>query len=248
MYLPTRASPITMPLQMKGTHAFCASNASVGAVHTLSRAASKAPVGESSGQVCQQPTPPLLAFRGEADLETDLSNHDHSRMPNPLSSPVHHPPLSQTSADTSNSNKHKCSALDDMISTSGGTSEGGGSAKHSVTRPSGLVVLNTVATQLGEFNSKFEKVMMLQATPCRTETSPECRMAAIKHLQELEANHLDLNHLIVLVDYFKSSSDATVTYLLLDLPVLHHGWLQKQLVESLAFQLMKQWGKWYTIE
>ena len=114
------------PLQMKGTHALCASNASVGAVHTLSRVASKAPVGES-------------------------------------------------------------------------------------------------------------KVMMLQATPCRTKTSPECHMAAIKHLQELEAKHLDLNHLIALVDYFKSSSDATITYLSLDLPILCHGWLQKQLVQSLGF-------------
>ena len=63
-------------------------------------------------------------------------------------------------------------------------------------------------------------------------------MATIKHLQELEANHLDLNHLIALVDYFKSSSDAAVTYLLLDLPVLHHGWLQKQLIESLGFPLL----------
>ena len=149
------------PMWMKGTHAFHASNASVGAVHTLSGMMSKAPVGESSGQVHQQPTPPLLAFRGEADPETNLSDHSHSCMPNPLSSPVHHLPPSQTSADTSNSNKCKHSALDDTISMSGGTSEGGGSAKCSVTRPSGLVALNAVATQLGEFSSKFEKVMML---------------------------------------------------------------------------------------
>ena len=149
-----------MPLWMKGTHAFHASKASVGAAHTLSGAASKATMGESSGEVCQQPTPPLLAFRGEADPETNFSDHNHSHMPNPLSSPVHCPPPSQTSADTSNSNKPKCSALENMISMSGGTSEGGGSAKHSVTRPSGPVMLNTVATQLGEFNSKFEKVMM----------------------------------------------------------------------------------------
>ena len=195
---------------MKGTHAFCASNASVGAAHTLSGVASKVPVGES------------------------ISDHGNS-LPNPLSSPVHHPPPSQTSADTSNSNKCKHSALDDMISTSGGTSEGGGSAKHSVTRPSGLVALSAVAAQLREFTSKFEKVMMPQATPHRTETSPEHHMAATKHLQELEANHLDLNCLIALVDYFKSSSDATVTYLSLDLPILCCGWLQKQLVESLGF-------------
>ena len=164
MYLPTRASPmfLMMPSWMKETHAFCASNVSVGAVHTLSGAASNTPVGESSGQVCQQPTPPLLAFRGEADPKTNLSDHNHSHMPNPLSSPVHCPPPLQTSADTSNSNKCKCSALDDMISMSGGTSEGGGSAKHSITRPSGPVALNTVATHLGEFNSKFEKVMMPQ--------------------------------------------------------------------------------------
>ena len=121
-----------MPLWMKGTHAFHASNASVGAAHTLSGAVSKAPVGESNGQVHQQPTPPLLAFRGEADPKTNLSDHNHSHMPNPLSSPVHCPPPLQTSADTSNSNKCKCSALDNMISMSGG-----GSAKHSVTRPLG---------------------------------------------------------------------------------------------------------------
>ena len=64
-----------MPSQMKGTHAFRASNASVGAAHTLSGAVSKAPVGESCGQAHQQPTPPLHAFRGEADPETDLSDH-----------------------------------------------------------------------------------------------------------------------------------------------------------------------------
>ena len=88
VYLPTRASPTfpMKPSQMKGTHAFCASNASVGAAHTLSGAASNTPVGESSGQVCQQPTPPLFACRGEADPETDHSDHDHSHMPNPLSS------------------------------------------------------------------------------------------------------------------------------------------------------------------
>ena len=63
-------------------------------------------------------------------------------------------------------------------------------------------------------------------------------MATIKCLPELEANHLDLNCLISLVDYIKSSSDATVTYLSLDLPVLHRGWLQKQLVESLGFPLL----------
>ena len=63
-------------------------------------------------------------------------------------------------------------------------------------------------------------------------------MAAIQRLQVLEANHLDLNCLIALVDYFKSSSDATVTYLLLDLPILCHGWLQKQLVKSLGFPLL----------
>ena len=227
-----------IPSWMKGTHAFHASNVSAGAAHTLSRAASKAPVGESSGQVHQQPTPPLLAFRGEADPETNFSDHNHSHMPNPLSSPVHHPPPLQTSADTSNSNKHKCSALDNMISMSGGTSEGGGSAKCSVTRPSGPVALNAVATQLGELNSKFEKVMMPQATPHRTETSPEHHMATIKRLQELEANHLDLNHLIVLVDYFKSSSDAAITYLSLDLPVLCCGQLQKQLIKSLGFPLL----------
>ena len=75
--------------------------------------------------------------------------------------PIHSHPPSQTSVDISNSNKCKHSALDDTISMSGGTSEGGGSTKCSVTRPSGLVALNAVATQLGEFSSKFEKVMML---------------------------------------------------------------------------------------
>ena len=56
--------------------------------------------------------------------------------------------------------------------------------------------------------------------------------------QELETYHLDLDHLIALVDYFKLSSDTTVTYLLLDLPILCHGWLQKQLVEALGFPLL----------
>ena len=97
-----------------------------------------------------------------------------------------------------------------MISTSGGPSEGGRSSKHAASKPSGLVALNAVVAQLGE-----------------------C-------LQELEVDNFDLDHLIALVDYFKSSSNATVTYLSLDIPVLH-GWLQKQLVETLGYhlQLMK---------
>ena len=69
----------------------------------------------------------------------------------------------------------------------------------------------------------------------QTETSPEHHMAAIKHLQELEANYFNLNHLIALVDHFMSSSDATVTHLSLDMPVLHRSWLQKQLVKTLGF-------------
>ena len=60
-------------------------------------------------------------------------------------------------------------------------------------------------------------------------------MAAIKCLQELEANNFDLDHLVVIMDYFKLSSDATVTYLLLDIPALCLGWLQKQLVKALGF-------------
>ena len=60
-------------------------------------------------------------------------------------------------------------------------------------------------------------------------------MAAIKHLQMLEAEHLDLDRLIALVDYFKSSSDAVATYLSLDLPILRHGWLEKQLTNVLGF-------------
>ena len=151
-----------MPSWMKGTYA---SNASVGAAHTLSGVVSKAPVGESSGQVHQQPTPPLLAFRGEADPETDLSNHDHSHMPNPLSSPVHHPPPSQTSADTSNSNKCKCSALDDMISMSGGTSEGGGSAKHSVTRPSGQLCWTLWPLSLGNSTPNLRRWWCCELLP-----------------------------------------------------------------------------------
>ena len=55
-----------MPSQMKGTHAFHASNASVGAAHTLSGALSKAPVGESNGQVHQQPVEILLILKTTA--------------------------------------------------------------------------------------------------------------------------------------------------------------------------------------
>ena len=62
-------------------------------------------------------------------------------------------------------------------------------------------------------------------------------MATIKYLQELEANHLDSDHMIALVDYFKLSSNAAVTYLSLDLPILCCGWLQ-ELVEALGFPLL----------
>ena len=120
-----------------------------------------------------------------------------------------------------------------MISTLGGPSEGG-SSLCAASKPYGPVALNAVAAQLDEFTSKFEKVMMPQPAH-QTATSPEHCMAAIKCLQELEADNFDLNHLIALVDYFKSSSNAAVTYLSPDMPVLHHSWLQKQLVKTLGF-------------
>ena len=92
-----------------------------------------------------------------------------------------------------------------MISISGGPSEGGSSSKHAASNASGSVALNAVAAQLGKFTSKFGKVMMPQPAH-QTETFPEYYMAAIKCLQELEANNFDLDHLIALVDYFKSST------------------------------------------
>ena len=137
-----------MPSQIKGTHAFQASNASTGVAHTLK---SCAPVGES----LKQPAPPLHT----SNSEVDYTNNDNA-LPTALRSPVHHPPPSVTSAKSSDSNKHKYSALDNIISTSGGPLEGDSSSKHVASKPSGPVALNAVAAQLGEFTSKFEKVMM----------------------------------------------------------------------------------------
>ena len=56
-----------MPSQIKGTHAFQASNASTGAVHTLK---SNALVGESH----KQPAPPLHT----SDSEADHTNYDNA--------------------------------------------------------------------------------------------------------------------------------------------------------------------------
>ena len=226
-----------MPTRIKGNHAFRASNDSVGAAHTLAGSVSGVPVNKSGGH---QPEPLVNSVEAEEEgehLDTELSNH-HTLPVMPIS-PSPPPPRSQstiTSTSTSNSNKRKRSALDDMISTSGGgTSEGGSNSKRSALKPSGPVALNAVAAQLGEFTSRFEKAMAPRPAARRTETSPERRMAAIKRLQMLEAEYLDLDRLIALVDYFKSSSDAAATYLSLDLPILRRGWLEKQLTNVLGF-------------
>ena len=108
-----------MPSWIKGTHAFYASNASIGAVHTFSEAVSKAPVGESSGQACQQPTPPLHTFKGEADPESYIYILI-IMAPCPIYLHCLFIILHPHTANTSNSNNHKPSALDAMISTSGG--------------------------------------------------------------------------------------------------------------------------------
>ena len=140
-----------MPSQVKGTHAFCPSNTSVGAVHTLK---SSAAVGRSHWE----PALPLHT----SDFDADQANPiDHNNaLPIIFTSPIHPPPPSVTSVRSSNSTKCKCSTLDNMISTSGGNSEGGGSSKCSGLKPSGPVALNAVAAQLGEFTNRFEKVMM----------------------------------------------------------------------------------------
>ena len=150
-----------MPIQIKGNHAFHASNDSVGAAHTLAGSVSSVPVNKSGGHQPESLVNSVEAEEEGGHLDTELSNH-HTLPVMPIS-PSPPPPCSQstiTSTSTSNSNKRKRSALDDMISTSGGgTSEGGSNSKHSALKPSGPVALNAVAAQLGEFTSRFEKAM-----------------------------------------------------------------------------------------
>lgn len=231
-----------MPTRMKGEHAFRASNATTGAAHTVAAAAAAAaatngPVGGSGGRVSRESTPSIGSPEPEeqAAVQLDQSDCNNPGRNNESASPVRRPPPS-SAPSSNNSNKRKRSALDDMISDPSGNSEGGGgSSKRSSLRPSGPVALNAVAAQLGEFTSRFEKVMAPRPAARRTETSPERRMAAIKRLQDLETRNLDINRLVALVDLFKSSTDAAATYLSLDLDILRRSWLEKQLVELLGF-------------